>query len=222
MPPFLHHDSTESPSLRHYLSLRSFVRSITSLRLTPRLLSSSSSQFTKPSLLTQPISRSLANVLRRSSQVDPNILPTTYSGIDAGPPPGTVVGIVLGSVGGFLLLLWLIYTCFGMDSYQSAVYEEEIVRRRSHSPRRTASRSRSEVIEVSRHRSPQRREVRRETVIVEETRRAPPEDDIVEVIEEHSPVRQSGRGERRDEFYRHVNPNEFGGGRGPTRKVSRR
>lgn len=222
MPPLLLYDSAESPWLQQYLSLRSFVRLTSPLHLTPRLLSVPSSQPTKPSLSAKLVSRSLVDVLRRSTPVDPNILPTTYSGIDAGPPPGTVVGIVLGSVGGFLLLLWLIYTCFGMDSYQSAVYEEEIVRRRSHSPRRASSRSRSEVIEVSRHRSPPRREVRRETVIVEETRRPPPEDDIVEVIEEHSPVRQSVRGERRDEYYRHVNPNEFGGGRGPTRKVSRR
>lgn len=221
MPPSIHHASAESSSSRHHLSLRSFAFPIPPSRLTPRLLSPPSSQPAKTTLSRQP--RSLSHILRRSTQVNPNILPTTYSGIDAGPPPGTVVGIVLGSVAGFLLLLWLIYTCFGMESYQNALYEEEIIRRRSHSPRRApSSRSRSEVIEVSRQRSPPRREARRETIIVEETtRRPPPEDDIVEVITEHSPVRQQ-RSDRRDEYYRHVNPNEFGGGRGPTRKVSRR
>lgn len=223
MPPFLHRGSAELPSTRHCPSLSSLGLSIPPLHLTPHIFSSPFSQPPKTSLSTQIIPKSFTLVQRRSTQVDGNILPTTYSGIDAGPPPGTVVGIVLGSVAGFLLLLWLIYTCFGMDSYQSAIYEEEIIRRRSRSPRRAASsRSRSEVIEVPRHRSPPRREVRRETIIVEETRGPPPQDDIVEVEEEHSPVRQPSRGDRRSEYYRHVNPNEFGGGRGPTRKVSRR
>jgi hypothetical protein len=69
-------------------------------------------------------------------------IPTTYAGLNAGPQPGTVVGIVLGSVAGFLLLLWVMNTCFGVDnpfgSSRVVVEEEEVVRRRS-----TASRSRS-------------------------------------------------------------------------------
>jgi hypothetical protein len=79
-------------------------------------------------------------------------IPTIYTGLNSGPQPGTVVGIVLGSVAGFLLLLWVIYTCFGAGipfGSSRTVVEEEVIRRRS-----TASRSRSR----NRH----------ETVILEE------------------------------------------------------
>lgn len=41
------------------------------------------------------------------------IIPSTYGGIDSSPNPGVVAGIVLGAVAGFLLLLFLIYTCLG-------------------------------------------------------------------------------------------------------------
>ena len=45
------------------------------------------------------------------------------------------------------------------------------------------------------------------------------EDDIVEVIEEHSPPPRERRGSRRVSGYRNVDPNEFGGGRRPMRHV---
>ena len=79
-------------------------------------------------------------------------IPTTYTGLSSGPPPGSVVGIVLGSVAGFLLLLWVLHTCFGAVNPfggRRTIIEEEVVRRRA-----TVSRSRSR----SRH----------ETVILEE------------------------------------------------------
>lgn len=67
----------------------------------------------------------------------PELIPTTYGNLNSGPPPGTVVGIVLGSVGGFLLLLWLFYTCFnvGRPSEDDSVVEEVVVRdkRKRHS-----------------------------------------------------------------------------------------
>ena len=73
-------------------------------------------------------------------------------------------------------------------------------------------------------RSPSR--TRRETIIVEEVRRTsrpPPEDDIVEVIEEHSPVRRPSRREsKRTSGFRTVDPAEIGGGDRPMRKMSRR
>ena len=109
------------------------------------------------------------------------------------------------------------------------VEAEEVVRRRSRSPRSTRrSVSRSEVIEVSRHRSPdpppRRESSRRETVIIEETRRPiPRDDDIVEVIEEHSPSpRRARRSSGRQSGYRNVEPALYGGGDRPVRKVSRR
>ena len=202
--------------------------------------------------------RSLASVLRRqqvtvtataSSTANP-IIPATYSGLNTGPSPGEVAGIVFGSVAGFLLLLWLIYTCFtiGSNAPVSSVVDEDVtVRRHSHSSRRAPSshteitevrttRERSESRGVSRSRSPppvrsppRRESSRRETVIIEETRRAsrpPPQDDIVEVIEEHSPVRspqrQSRRSSGRQSGYRTVDPDAFGGGDRPMRKVSSR
>jgi hypothetical protein len=48
-----------------------------------------------------------------SSNNDDVILPTTYSGFSSSPDPGVVAGIVLGSVGGFLLILALLYSCLG-------------------------------------------------------------------------------------------------------------
>jgi hypothetical protein len=78
----------------------------------------------------------LLSIIKRQSQ-NPNILPTTYGSINSGPAPGTVVGIVLGSVGGFLLILWLIYTCaqFGNVGGGGSSYTESVVvrdRRKSH------------------------------------------------------------------------------------------
>ena len=166
--------------------------------------------------------------LRRQSQTV--AIPATYSGLNAGPAPGTVVGIVLGSVAGFLFLLWLIYLATGAARGGGVVVEEEVIRprrRRSRSPRSTRrSRSRSEVIEV-RSRSPPR--PRTERVIIEETIRssAPPpreverDDDIVEVIEEHSPPPRR-RSSNRQSGYRTVDPDAYGGGSRPLRKVSRR
>ncbi len=66
-------------------------------------------------------------------------IPTTYAGLNSGPPPGTVVGIVLGSVAGFLLILWLIYTCtqlgggfgsfgrFGRFGRRDEIVEEDVI-----------------------------------------------------------------------------------------------
>lgn len=238
MPPFGLHDWSRFTSISHPFSLQSLIPS--TLQLTPHSSPPFSTRFpTQTTHSTQPLARSFASIFRR--QVQSSIIPTTYSGLDAGPAPGTVVGIVFGSVAGFLLVLWLIYSIFMAQGGTTTAVEEEVVvsRRRSRSPRRSSprrssprrssprrppsSRSHSEVIEVSRQRSPPRRETRRETVILEETRRpAQREDDIVEVIEEHSPPRRVRRESRRESGYRTVDPEAFGGGNRPLRKVSRR
>ncbi|MCJ1284687.1 hypothetical protein MMC26_004023 [Xylographa opegraphella] len=197
----------------------------------PRAVSTSlqrlSSRFLSPfskSAIFRPLICTVPSLVRRQQGVFP--IPASYAGLDAGPDPGTVVGITLGSVAGFLLILWLIYTCFNMGSGlgNSGIVAEEVVSRRSMSPprprrsrpSRTRSPSRSEMSEV---RSPPRRE-RRETVIIEETRRpAEPEDDIVEVIEEHSPPRRVRS--QRVSGYRTVDPDAYGGGERPLRKVRR-
>lgn len=174
----------------------------------------------------------LNTLLRR--QGNPNIVPTTYGSLNSGPAPGTVVGIVLGSVGGFLLLLWLIYTCLNFGNWgSSSSYTESIVvrdRRKSHHGSQRSRRV-SETVEVRRERSPirvVRDEPRVERVVVEEERRdrSRGSDEVV-VIEEHSPPRRSkSKRERRDEErresgFRTVDPLAYGGVVGG-RKSSRR
>lgn len=93
-----------------------------------------------------------------------------YQGLNAGPAPGAVVGIVLGSVAGFLLLLWVLFTLSSGSGFiqTSNLQEEDVVvthhghRHRSRSPRRSS------------HRSSYREEMRQET-----TTAAPPRRDRV-------------------------------------------
>ena len=139
-----------------------------------------------------------------------------YQGIDAGPAPGAVVGIVLGSIAGFLIIMWLLWILSSGTSFirtQNLQEEEVVVRRhgsRSGSPRRHSHRSHRESYHAEvRQSSPRRdRVIRQErivrevpvtqtehsrvrgNVIVEESRpeRRVENDDIVEVIEEHSSI----------------------------------
>ena len=151
-------------------------------------------------------------------------IPITYAGLNSGPSPAEVAGIVLGSVFGFLLALLLLYFGLRLGGYFSqttVVTEREVIRERRRS--RSHSGSRSEMSENS-HRPP-RREVRRTEITVEArtSRVDPPEDDIVEVIEEHSPERRPNRREsKRMSGFRTVDPDEFGGGDRPMRRVSKR
>jgi hypothetical protein len=149
-------------------------------------------------------------------------IPTTYAGLNAGPTPGAVVGIILGSVGGFLLALFIVYTIVrfsGRFGGNRVIEEEIITRRRSRS---RSSRSESEVIEVEVPRRERRRRPMREETIVVEERISEPEDDIVEVIEEHSPERRPSGKSKRMSGFRTVDPAEPGGGGRPMRKVSKR
>lgn len=66
-----------------------------------------------------------------------------------------------------------------------------------------------------------RRRTREETIVVEE-RVSEPEDDIVEVFEEHSPERRPSTKSKRASGFRTVDPQELGGGGRPMRKVSKR
>jgi hypothetical protein len=142
------------------------------------------------------------------------IIPTYYN--VSGPEPGTVVGIVLGSVAGFLLICWLIQSLMNTNNKTGtttamAGEEEIVVRRRRNSQGGRSSRRRSEVREISR--SP-RRNSGRSQIIVEERRQAAPRarsiivegrrvpgDDVVEVIEEHEDYRER-RGTRGGRGYR--------------------
>jgi len=148
-------------------------------------------------------------------------LPTTYAGLNSGPRPGTVVGITLGAIGGFILVLYIVLSLFQFAGRGGETIVEEEVVHRSGSPRRR-SRHMSEVPRPARERVVRERE---DTVVVEETVEREPrstvdDDDVVEVIEEHSPERPPRS--RRTSGYRTVDPAEFGGGGRPMRKVSRR
>ncbi|KAH8696981.1 hypothetical protein GQ44DRAFT_733481 [Phaeosphaeriaceae sp. PMI808] len=179
-------------------------RTLDSSRLNPRLPAIA---FDAPS--TQPIAR------RQFTYVQPGIIPTYYN--LSGPTPGTVVGIVLGSVAAFLLIVWLLYTITnggGMGgagrTTAMAGQEEIVVRRRRNSHGGGRSRvSRREVREVSK--SPrrssgrsqvivdERRGPRPRSIIVEDRHHRVPNDDIVEVIEEHDDYHER-RGSRRGSY----------------------
>jgi hypothetical protein len=154
-----------------------------------------------------------------SQQPQQGIIPTYYN--LSGPEPGTVVGIVLGSVAGFLLICWLLQSLMNTNNKTGGTTamagEEEIVvrrpRRNSHGNRSRTNR-RSEVREVREiSRSPRRssgrsqiiveerrQPTRARSIIVEERHRVPG-DDVVEVIEEHDTYRER-RGSRRGPGYR--------------------
>jgi hypothetical protein len=148
--------------------------------------------------------------------------PTALFGKTAGPAPGVVAGIVLGSVAGFLLLIWLIALMMGASFAGNFITGEEeiVVRRGSRSPR-SSHRSRGggtvrtmETREISRSPNRRRRSASQGgTRIVEERIRRTERDrrvdgdDIVEVFEEASsdgaPRRQRSR---RNSNYRLVEP----------------
>lgn len=168
-------------------------------------------------------------------QSDGNIvaIPTVYQGLNAGPAPGAVVGIVLGSVAGFLLLLWLFWVLSNGGGFirTSQLEEEDVVVRRRSRSRRSSRRTemtsqsprRERVIRQERIvrdvRPPREPSRMRETVIVDDMRseRRVDGDDIVEVIEEHSSIGGAPppRRNRGSSGYRSVNPNVFASGDDP-------
>ncbi|KAI1874772.1 uncharacterized protein JN550_002201 [Neoarthrinium moseri] len=169
-----------------------------------------------PSASSGSHTAALTRLLRRLA-TDVSAVPQGYGLTPSGPDAGTVVGIVLGSVAGFILVLWLIYTCVNLGNPRNTVVETasvggtaSVVTRKSRKHRRRSHHSHS--------RSPRREtvEVRRterivpvpgpERIIVEERSRSrgpppppmppPPrmvvddDDDEVVVIEENTPPRR--------------------------------
>lgn len=151
-------------------------------------------------------------------------IPATYGSLNSGPTPGVVAGIVLGTVGGVCLLLYLTFMSLnpgGLARGGSSITDEEVVVR----SRRTPSRSRSEVIEVVEERDRRddyRRRPRRDRdrVVVEEsttgTETTHDSRDFVEVVEEESSGLSTVSPPRRAKSYRsgvrRVDPHEYGGG----------
>jgi hypothetical protein len=162
-----------------------------------------------------PYARNALNALAERSnlesrQIVTGIIPSYYT--TGGPAAGTVAGIVLGSVAGFLMLIWLFYSlanignpAFGRSFISG---EDEIVvrRRRNSQSGRSRRSTRTEVREYSR--SPRRRDTviveerrhsrpqRARSIVVEERTRRVPGDNIVEVIDESDDY-SSRRGSRR-------------------------
>ncbi|KAJ9610833.1 hypothetical protein H2200_005610 [Cladophialophora chaetospira] len=212
-----------------------FVRE--ALRFTKRTLLSSPSRrdqvepiFLTPRAPSLDISSSHA-LSKRQTQV--LAIPTTYAGLNSGPQPGALVGIVVGSIAGFIIILYILLSLFRLRMGRGGgeVIEEKIIHRSSQHRRRPSrsasrtSRSASRVISVAssprRERVVRERETREEETVIVEEQVSSVGDDIVEVIEEHSPERPARKPSGRSGF-RTVDPAEFGGGRAPTRKLGRR
>lgn len=153
-------------------------------------------------------------------------IPSTYGRMHSSPAPGTVAGIVLGSVGGVILILYLTFLALnpgGLARGSSSEIDEEVVVRS-----RPGSRRHSDMIEVvegrdRRRDSYRRRPSPRNNIIVEESMTGSQTtdsraNDFVEVIEEESsalsssPRRPGRRSRSRRSGVRTVNPHDHGGG----------
>jgi len=167
-------------------------------------------------------------------------LPASYAGLNSGPSPGTVVGITIGTVAGFILLMWLIQTLIqnqGMGNQYIEGDASEVVVTRRQEPRRKPRRKerrqqrseRSEMSSISAStrrtrqpsRSPAPRRERSERIILQETRRTetsrpPPEvrerEDIRETVTEERSRRVSG-----DDTVEVIEEESLISGRGPRR-----
>ncbi|OIW32107.1 hypothetical protein CONLIGDRAFT_678532 [Coniochaeta ligniaria NRRL 30616] len=154
---------------------------------------------------------------RQAAAHTTSTIPATY-GATNGPDVGTVVGITLGSVAGFILLLWLIYTCLNVGNPDAFTDAESTVMSVGTASVGTRTRVKKHV--HRHHRSPRRETVEIRTsgpgrpviveerggsrvreVVVEDTvrrsasrARPPPrvvdEDEEIVVLEEHSPPRR--------------------------------
>ncbi|KAJ9145157.1 hypothetical protein NKR19_g6190 [Coniochaeta hoffmannii] len=184
---------------------------------------------------TRTLATGLTRVLPRQGAAahTTSTVPAAY-GSPNGPDAGTVVGITLGSVAGFVLLLYLIYTCLNVGNPDAFTDAESTVMSIG-----TASvGTRTRVRKHRHHRSPRRETVEirtgsgrpvvveerggsrvREVVVEDTTRRSvsrarpPPrvvdEDEEIVVLEEHSPPRRHksrrrSSAERRSGGYRVV------------------
>jgi hypothetical protein len=164
-------------------------------------------------------------------------IPSTYGRLNTSPAAGTVIGIVLGSVAGFCLLMYALFLALnpggiargtaGTETASSlsmsmSMDEEEVIGRSSRGGRR-----RRDVIDVVEERETFRDSYRRQPssrrdrVIVEESLATSTtgDGDIIEVEEDESTVpsdispRSSRRSRsRRGGGVRHVDPLAYGGG----------
>ncbi|PLB48381.1 hypothetical protein P170DRAFT_465762 [Aspergillus steynii IBT 23096] len=128
-------------------------------------------------------------------------IPASYGRLDSSPAPGTVAGIILGSVCGFIFLLYLIYLGISsgrrFSSTPSTVagtgteVSERSSRRSSRFRRGPGSRRRDDVVEVEEGRSDGD-----SRIVVEESMTSggrSRDEGLVEVIEEEEGRERPGR-----------------------------
>lgn len=147
-------------------------------------------------------------------------IPSTYGGLNEHLTSGAVVGIVLGSVAGFVLLMYVLFLAVSPKSVargpptapssytskDSSVYLGHA--RSSRHPRRDEERS------ISAHSFRRRSRSRSDRIVVEESQTSgPSRNDVIEVLEDDTesefsrpPRRPSRRGGGR-----HVDPLAYGG-----------
>ncbi|PKX93911.1 uncharacterized protein P174DRAFT_460048 [Aspergillus novofumigatus IBT 16806] len=154
--------------------------------------------------------------LRRYTTVS---IPASYGRLDDSPSPGTVAGIVLGSVAGFIFLLYLAYLGLGLNNkpppddvevstVSMSTTTESALGRRVRRARRGGEEE-------------SRRHPDDDHIVVEESMTSASrtdEGDVVEVLEEPSsvdgpvaPARSRSRRSRVSGSYRTVDPYEYGG-----------
>ncbi|KAJ5578414.1 uncharacterized protein N7459_007378 [Penicillium hispanicum] len=150
-------------------------------------------------------------------------IPATYGRLNSGPAPGTVAGIVLGSVGGVIVILYLTFLALnpgGMARGSSSnTVDEEVVVRSGRAP----SQRRSDMIEVEEYRGRRPSYRRRpsaddEHIVVEGSVSATTDSrDVIKVNEDSSGVSSASpppprRARSRRSGVRTVDPYDYGGG----------
>ncbi|KAK5634552.1 hypothetical protein RRF57_010265 [Xylaria bambusicola] len=94
--------------------------------MSPLVHTSDSASISLPRLRYPIPIHAIPETLRPRTLVGADTVPQGYGNAPAGPEPGTVAGIVLGSVAGFLLLLGLIYWCINLGQGPRMVEEGSV------------------------------------------------------------------------------------------------
>ncbi|KAI2607282.1 uncharacterized protein GGS25DRAFT_495116 [Hypoxylon fragiforme] len=176
---------------------RGFAHDVLLSELSPRSQPSTTSVTTSATLVRKLHNFASRRLLPRLA-TGVSTVPEGYGRTPSGPSPGAVVGIVLGSVAGFVLLLLLIYWCVNLGtSAPQTVIEGSVgtgpsssvvsyrsrprVHRHTHrSSRQYSPHRRKETVEIVRRERDMRRSLSRAST----PPRAPDLDQIV-VVEEH-------------------------------------
>ncbi|KJY01700.1 hypothetical protein TI39_contig282g00003 [Zymoseptoria brevis] len=121
------------------------------------------------------------DLLTRQQQGAVIAIPAQYAGLNSGPAPGAVAGIVLGSVAAFLFIIWLLWiasTGGGFLRSSRLTEEEVVVRHRSRSPgtvhrSHRSTRARTEMTSRSPRRERGDRVIRTERIVRDAGARVP-------------------------------------------------